>query len=191
MDERTVKTHWGLALMVFGALGTPALLPAQACFRGRPQPACRSFWLTEAEAGLVLAGRNGLPGENLRLGIEVGWMHAIGARSAIGGGIAAGHDQSEYASLRPRYRRWLTGTWALDVSPGIRWTPGRIETVEARLAVSWRDLAGVWTEVDADLLGGAGARWLAGIRSGGEAGVVSYIIGAITGAIYVLTFPRD
>jgi hypothetical protein len=180
-----------MALVVFGALGTPVLLPAQACFRGRPQPVCRSFWLTEAEAGLVLAGRTGFQGEHVRLGIEVGWMHALGARSAIGGGIAAGYDQSEYASLRPRYRRWLTGTWALDVSPGIRWTPGRIETVEARLAVSWRDWAGVWTEVDADALGGAGVRWLAGIRSGGEAGVVSYIIGAITGAIYILSLPRD
>ena len=191
MHERTVKTRWGLVLMVFGALATPVPLPGQACFRGRPQPACGSFWLTEADAGVVLAGRNGLRGENLRLGIEVGWMHAIGERSAIGGGIAGGYDLGEYASLRPRYRRWLTGTWALDLSPGIRWTPGRIETVEARVAVGWRDLAAVWTEVDADLLGGAGVRWLAGIRSGGEAGVVSYIIGAITGAIYVLRLPRD
>jgi hypothetical protein len=185
-----VKTLWVPGLLVVGALCAPALLPAQACFRGRPQPACRSFWLTEAEAGTALVGRN-RPSGNLRLGIEVGWMHALGQRSAIGGGIAAVYDQSAYASLRPRYRRWLSGTWALDLSPGIRWTPGRIETVEARLALSWRDLGGVWTEVDGDLLGSGGIRWLAGIRSGGQVGIGSYVVGVIVGAIYVLSFPRD
>lgn len=191
MRERTVKTRWWIVLVLAGTVGTPSLLPAQACFRGRPQPTCRSFWLTEAEGGVVMAGRSGLTGEDVRLGIEVGWMRAIGQRSAVGGGIAAGHDRTEYVSLRPRYRRWLSGTWALDVSPGIRWTPGRIETVEGRLAVGWRDLGGVWTEVNVDVAGGAGTRWLAGVRSGGEAGVVSYIIGAIIGVIYVATFPRD
>src|ERR1041385_6229671 len=130
-------------LAVVTTAGTPLASAAQTCFRGRPLPHCRSFWLTEAEAGAVLAGRSGSGSENVRLGVELGWMRNTAARSAFGGGIAAGHEQDAYVSLRPRYRRWLRSPCAIDLSPGVRWTPGRIETIEGRVAIEWRDLAAV------------------------------------------------
>jgi hypothetical protein len=181
-------TVLGLPLLATGPAWGQA---GGACYRGRPQPACRSFWLTEAEVGIALTQRTRLTGEDMRLGIELGWMHAIGERSAVGGGVAIGHDQSEYLSLRPRYRRWLPPIWALDLSPGVRWTPGRIEVVEARAALHWRDLGGVWTEVDFDLAGLDRTRWLAGVKTGAQAGLASYAIGAVTFLIYLVAFPRD
>jgi hypothetical protein len=166
-------------LLLLAALGEP--LAAQACFRGRPLPRCRSFWITEADGGARLAGHGARGGElDVQLGVEVGWMRNLSSRTAIGGGVAAGWDGVAFASLRPRYRRWLTPVLALDASPGVRWTPGRIETVEARLALSWQDLAGVWSEVDADLGAGGAVRWTAGVKTGGQAGLVSYVLGAIT-----------
>jgi hypothetical protein len=192
-------------LMLILVAGTPAPAPGttpagdssapaapRACFRGRPLPRCRSFWITEAEGGLRLAGPAAASGDlDARLGIELGWMRNLSPRTAIGGGLAAGWDGVEFLSLRPRYRRWLTPVLALDVSPGVRWTPGRIETVEARVAVSWNDLAGVWTEVDAGFGTGGAVRWLAGVKTGAQAGLVSYVLGAITFAILIATFPRD
>jgi hypothetical protein len=115
-------------------------------------------------------------------------MTNLSPRASVGGGVAAGWDGVEFLSLRPRYRRWLSPAVALDASPGIRWTPGRIETVEARLALSWKDLVGVWTEVDADF-GSAGAvRWSAGAKTGGQAGILSYIAGAIALGVYVAVY---
>jgi hypothetical protein len=175
-------------LLLLAALGEP--LAAQACFRGRPLPRCRSFWITEAEGGVSLvrpatqAGNFG----GARLGIEVGWMRNLSPRTAIGGGVAAGWDGREFVSLRPRYRRWLTPVLALDASPGVRWVPGRVEIIEARVAVSWKDLAGVWSEVDADLGAGSGVRWTAGIKTGAQTGLLSYLAGAITFGIYLAIY---
>lgn len=167
-------------------------LAAQGCFRGRPLPRCRSFWITEAEGGVRLAGP-GAPGGELdaRLGVELGWMRNLSRRTAIGGGVAVGWDGVEFVSLRPRYRRWLTPAVALDASPGVRWTPGRVETVEARVALSWKDLAGVWTEIDAGFGTGSAVRWTAGVKTGAQAGLASYVLGAIVFAIRIATFPAD
>jgi hypothetical protein len=164
-------------------------LAAQGCFRGRPLPRCRSFWITEAEGGLRLAGPAAPGGElDARLAVELGWMTNLSPRASVGGGVAGGWDGVEFLSLRPRYRRWLGATSALDLSPGIRWTPGAVETLEARVALSWNDLAGVWTEVDAGFGAGGAVRWTAGLRTGAQAGLVSYLLGAIAIGTYIAIY---
>ena len=160
---------------------------AQTCFRGKPSPSCRSFFVTEAEAGVVISQGNGTGG---RFGVDLGFMRNLGSGAAVGVTIGGGYallDQIEngFVSLRPRYRFWLSPTASLDVGPGLQWTPGRIERVEARAAFMYRDLVGVWTEVDFDWGHGSHFDWLFGARIGGQAGVISYIAGAITLGILV------
>ena len=75
-----------VAIAIASALTTEEA-DAQVCFRGRPAPTCRSFLLTEAEAGVVLplgGTAGGTSGTGGRLGVDVGWMRNVGTRSAIG-----------------------------------------------------------------------------------------------------------
>ncbi|KPJ79915.1 MAG: hypothetical protein AMJ58_10290 [Gammaproteobacteria bacterium SG8_30] len=182
-----------VAILAVGVLAAgelaPATAAAQTCFRGRPEPTCASFFLTEAEGGLVVPLDGG--GTGARVGVDVGFIRNVGSRSAIGATIAGGAylngGESGFVSLRPRYRHWLSPTTSLDVGPGVQWTPGRIERIEARAAFTYRDLFGVWTEVDFDWGQGSTA-WLVGAKTGAQAGVVSYIAGAITLGILAIVY---
>jgi hypothetical protein len=171
---------------------TPATAAAQTCFRGRPEPTCASFFITEAEGGLVVPLGGG--GTGVRVGVDVGLMRNIGSRSAIGATIASGAylngGESGFVSLRPRYRYWLSPTTSLDVGPGVQWTPGRIERVEARAAFTYRDLFGAWTEVDFDW-GQNSTAWLVGAKTGAQAGIVSYIAGAITLGVLAILYANS
>jgi hypothetical protein len=177
-----------VSLLAAGELA-PASAVAQTCFRGRPAPTCASFFLTEAEGGLVVPFGGG--GAAARVGVDVGFMRNVGSRSAIGATIAGGAylngSESGFVSLRPRYRYWLSPTTSLDLGPGVQWTPGRIERVEARAAFTYRDLVGAWTEVDLDWGQGSTA-WLIGAKTGAHAGIVSYIAGAITLSILAILY---
>jgi hypothetical protein len=180
-----------VSLLIAGELA-PATAAAQTCFRGRPEPTCASFFLTEAEGGLVVPLGGG--GTGARVGVDVGFMHNIGSRSAIGatiaGGAYLGGQESGFVSLRPRYRYWFSPTMSLDVGPGVQWTPGRIERIEARAAFTYRDLFGVWTEVDLDWGQGSTA-WLVGAKTGAQAGIVSYIAGAITLGVLAILYANS
>jgi hypothetical protein len=168
---------------------------AQTCFRGRPKPTCRSFFLTEADAGLMLtlgSRAGGANGTATRLGVSVGWMRNVGGRSAVGATLAGGAyvngGNSAFVSFRPRYRYWLSRTASLDVGPGVQWTPGRVERIEARAGLTYRDLFGAWTEMDLDWGSASRVDWLFGVKTGGQAGIVSYIAGAITLGILAIAF---
>jgi hypothetical protein len=107
----------------------PVVAPAPwYCFRGRPLPDCRGFFLTEVYTGVAFAHWpasqhfDGLPyvGEG-----AVGYLWNLDARQAIGGlafveGGGSAQSQIEArAGLRFRYRLWLNDAFSLDASPGV------------------------------------------------------------------------
>jgi len=85
--------------------------PKALCFRGRPLPNCRSFLLTEFDLALTEGS----------VRWEIGAMHNIGSRSAVGGSLllrGAENDSSAFGA-KIRFRHWLSRVVALDVSSGI------------------------------------------------------------------------
>jgi len=177
------------AILLSAASLAPESTSAQTCFRGRPAPTCGSFFVTEAEGGLAVPLSGG--GTAVRVGVDVGFLRNVSPRSAFGATVAGGAylngNESAFVSLRPRYRYWLSPTTSLDVGPGVQWTPGRIERIEARAAFTYRDLFGAWTEMDYDW-GHGSTTWLIGAKTGAQAGIVSYIAGAITLGILALLY---
>src|SRR3989454_11026112 len=113
---------WGPALRRAGAAQRAPPPPRHECFRGRPQPACDQFWITEFG---LLTRINRLPdGEYLRVPYfmrwELGSMENHGARSAAGVTLVAELDDlGSRLGFKPRYRRWLGPPAALDLSAGV------------------------------------------------------------------------
>ncbi len=116
--------------LAFGS--APALLPAQpgdsaattprapprstSCFRGRPEPICHSFWLTE----FGLAQQVGALRRNTMFQVELGGMVNHGTRRAFGlAAFAQGADEGSGIGIRPRVRTWLGPTTSLDIAPGV------------------------------------------------------------------------
>src|SRR2546430_13040187 len=115
--------HAAAACLLFLAGAAAAQTPSRAhdCYRGRPLPPCRSFWITE----FGLLGRlNALPEPRTTLDPffrwEVGGMQNRNERSAFGATIVVEADdlRSRYG-VTPRYRRWLAPGLALDLSAGV------------------------------------------------------------------------
>jgi hypothetical protein len=92
-----------------------------------------------------------------------------------------------FASIAPRYRRWLTPSASLDGSVGLRWTEGRVETVDARLDLTHRDLVGVWAEAVLDL-GEDRIGYGSGVKVDSQLGIASYALGAITLGVVLVVF---
>ena len=107
----------GCAFLLLWAGAAVAQTPSRArdCYRGRPLPPCRSFWITE----FGLLGRlNPLVHPFFRW--EVGGMQNQNERSAFGATIVVeGDDLGSRYGITPRYRRWLAPSVALDLSAGV------------------------------------------------------------------------
>lgn len=176
----------GTVALVVCALGQPLVAQegdGAACFRGRRLPTCRSFWVTDAAAGLgYVAGRS-----EVYLAADLGWMRNVNDRTAVGATIGIGHSGDGFVALRPRLRRWITPAIGLDISPGVRWTPGRIETVELLGGLSVGEWAGVVIGPTFDF-GGSEFGFVAAGRGSSYAGLAAYLAGAVAATIYVITF---
>ena len=95
---------------------TSPMLHAKICFRGKPAPYCKTFFLTEVGATL-----NGLSW-------ELGGMYNLNKRSALGATFFISiRDYDDYAAgFKFRYRHWLNSFdgFSIDISPGLLlWTP--------------------------------------------------------------------
>lgn len=156
-----------------------------ACFRGRPLPICQSFWITESSLLGTLAQNDPFTSTGDPFwSVEVGWMRNMSPTAAVGGGVAFADT---YVSLRPRYRRWINTTTSVDGAVGVRWTPGRIETLEMQVGINQSDLVGLWTGTVIDL-GQGGFGWTGGVKVGSYAGVTTYILGIAGLTYFLLTF---
>ena len=134
------------------------------CFRGRPTPTCRSFWITEAGYAYRLTGP-----ENVHrhyFDWELGLMANVGSRSAVGGTLYAGilAEEGYRWGLRARYRHWLSSSTSLELSPGIligvgdREDPGYVGGASLNFQDRWA-LVSHWEVVSV-------AEYWGGIRQG-------------------------
>ncbi len=94
---------------------TSPMLHAKICFRGKPAPYCKTFFLTEV--GATVAG----------LSWELGGMYNLNKRSALGATFLVSiREYGDYAAgFKFRYRHWLDSFngFSIDISPGlVLWT---------------------------------------------------------------------
>jgi len=194
MDHHSVSGDIGnrlrralvIAALVACANGQPTAgqeADGAACFRGRSPPVCRSFWITDASGGFeYVNGRT-----ERYVAADLGWMRRVSDRTAVGGTVGVGYNGEGFVALRPRLRRWITPTIGLDVAVGVRWTPGRIETVELLGGMSVGEWVGVVAGPTFDL-GQPGLGLVAAGRASSYAGLAGYLGGALVLTIYALTF---
>src|SRR5207249_7423776 len=158
---------------VSGAQASHAL-----CFRGRPLPQCRAFWLTEF--GLILPDGP--------LVWELGAMRNVGTRSAVGGSVYLRIDGGTAYGVKPRLRRWLSPVVAVDVSPGIIILAGAGNSVgfAGHVGLSFRDLVALTVQAETvppDFAGGKRVKWFGGGRLGAGLGTITGIAALVlTGA---------
>lgn len=148
-----------LPLAIVLVLLQRAPVAAQRCFRGRPLPTCKAFWLTETGAGYRV-NRFYSPYERDHDGlgsIEVGLMRNRG-RMALGGTVFLGvGDQitgntGVLVGLKPRLRRWLSPALSLDGGAGPAIVlygdsnQGRL-ALTGHIGITLGDFVGVSTEV--------------------------------------------
>ncbi|SYZ72730.1 exported hypothetical protein [Candidatus Zixiibacteriota bacterium] len=93
----------------------------RACFRGRPLPECKEFWLVEERLEFRANDVNSLYNPaSVNLGIDLGHMFNITRRYAVGGSVYfAANSNRTVEGLRLRYRYWLNRETSFDISPGI------------------------------------------------------------------------
>ena len=113
------------------------------CFRGRPLPACKTFWIVEMQGSLPVAqtsrtlrfssdpGRSDspqfsevkLPAFDNLLDWNLGHMANLGDRYALGGVVTVGTGNGDGLSgLKVRLRRWLSADLSVEAEAGAAWS---------------------------------------------------------------------
>lgn len=159
---------------------------AQTCFRGAPAPRCRQFVVLEMDSYGAIGGS--ASGHAYLLAWSAGAMRNVGARSAAGGAfLITADDGGHRVGVEGRFRRWLHGRTALDLSPAIFLGGHRNTGLGAGgaalgIGISQGDMVGA--SLNYQMIDGAG-RLYAGVRLGswmvpvGMAGLI-----ALVGATY-------
>lgn len=122
MTRDTLFTLLLIAAARAAAAQDSTIKPDRSCFRGRPLPACRSYWITEAGYGIRLSSvdqhTSSAPGGSILPSVAVGGMRNFGSRVAVGGTLETGLLGGLYVAVKPRVRYWVSRDAALDLSPG-------------------------------------------------------------------------
>jgi hypothetical protein len=170
-----------LATALLLSLASPAraqqVVPApqastSVCFRGRPLPRCRAFWLTEF----------GVSPFDGAVAWELGGMRNVGPRSAVGGALYLRVDGGSAYGVKPRFRRWLSPVVALDVAPGfiILAGDGNSPGFAGHVGLSFRDWLALTLQAETvppDFPAGRRIKWSGGGRLGGGLGAITGIAG--------------
>ena len=150
------------------------------CFRGRPLPRCRAFWLTEMSFQRRIAGSGEGSTRDLHghLGWELGGMVNLDSTRAVGGTVMVGTGESgARVAVKGRARRWFdpsggtldisAGAVRVVVSPGERRSAAPGYGLTGDVALGWGDLGAVTLGADLVRSRGelAGAAY-AGVRLG-------------------------
>lgn len=182
-----------------------AVRPAQGlCFRCRPYPECRAFFVTNSGAYFELGGRSGA--NPMRGIVDWGAMVNLSSKDAIGGSWFVSVAENEL-STGPvlRWRRWLGPTQSLDfavgtpVAGGNLARPGSVLGLVRYSPVYWLGIAARPEMVRYDdeyICDAAGCRAVSGTRArlylGAEVGELpGLVLGASAGVaagLLVLAF---
>jgi hypothetical protein len=154
-------------VLLAAAIGlVPATAAAQTCLRGAPAPRCRQFLVLEMDA---YHSAGAVAHNPYVFSWATGGMTNVGPRSAVGGALlVAADDDGHRVGVQGRFRHWLHGRTALDLTPAIfvggHRNGGAGPGGEALgIAVTHGDLLGV--SLNYQMADGAG-RLYAGIRFG-------------------------
>jgi hypothetical protein len=89
-----------------------------SCFMARPAPRCDSTWFFQYGASRYMGGGENAGGDYI-WSADLGYMINISRRSAVGGSFfGAVGEYGEWAGLKVRYRRWLSGAFSVDLALG-------------------------------------------------------------------------
>lgn len=112
--------------------GSPTMgEPAVGCLRGRPLPACRSFWIVEMQGStaviqttrLVSYGQGfetGTEAFDERLEWNLGHMVNLTPTFAFGGVLTVGNGNTDaLTGVRVRARRWLSPNVSMELQGGL------------------------------------------------------------------------
>jgi hypothetical protein len=169
------------AVALLLSLAAPLRAQQAACFRGRPLPHCRTFWLTEF----------GVSPFDGMFGWELGGMRNLGTHSAVGGTLYLRVDGGTAYGVKPRFRRWLSPVVALDVSPGVIILAGARNSVgfAGHAGVSLGDLLAFTLQAETVPPGfdaGKRIRLSGGARLGAGPGAITGIAGLALLAVYAV-----
>jgi hypothetical protein len=125
-------------LLAMSVAGTPAAAQTRdameakvGCLRGRPRPACKSFWIVEMQGNTPLAQtrRDLTYGDGSSWAVDsfehvlewnLGHMVNIGTSFAVGGVVTAGSGSDEpLTGLKVRARRWLSPNVSVELEGGM------------------------------------------------------------------------
>jgi hypothetical protein len=175
-----------VALLALTSVAGPAA--AQTCFRPRPAPACRSFWILEVSSERRDGSLGGQALDSWVLGSgALGGMTNLSSRWALGGAlvsVARGYWPGEGGGVPGRFgvvvrgRRWLGGSLAVDLTAGLWRLSG--PSPMAELAVEAAGVVGVSVGVRGDPLWPRSGEVYVGLRWSSFAAPVAVLAGVLT-----------
>jgi hypothetical protein len=161
------------------------------CFRGRPLPECKTFWITESSVLVRLDERNNQKWhQQLYYTFELGLMSNRDELLAFGGTMFLAFDDLTddfRLGYKARFRRWLSPKTSLDLAPGIlTGTKTGFPGLSVSVAVIHSDRIALAGQLDMLRYGdgqGTDFAWYGGVRFGSGVGLAMAIVGPIVALI--------
>ena len=174
--------------------------PRTGCFRGRPLPTCKSFWIVEmqgyqplAQTTRLVSYSDGRPVEMTAfegsLEWNVGHMVNVGPTFAIGGTLSVGsHGGSGiFTGLKARARHWISEDLSLELAAGLLEAGGQYPSARGATAdvrVNIRDQGAFFVRWDGVSLSGVQFPDASYFDEGGFQQAIS--VGAAAGSVPAL-----
>lgn len=132
--------------LVFALLLISPALHAKLHFRGKPLPECKWFFITEAGGFFRIIGGFG----QLEANCEFGLMRNQDKNYALGATVFGTLvEDNSGVGFKLRYRRWLSSSWSVDISPGLLlWSEGKTPAFTGQVGLNYRDWVALITQVD-------------------------------------------
>ena len=182
---RSAVAAWtGTLVIMLAALLTPNSAEADggSCFRPRPSPTCKRFWVTELSLGYMPHGEGRLWSES-----ELGLMYNMKDRDAAGLTSYIAFD-SQSTDLRRgvmvRYGRWVRSDLSMNISGGVLLAGGAYDESHPGWAghvdVDYKDMVAPYLGIVATQRGDrhASVAYHAGLRFGSYIGAGTTVAAA-------------
>jgi hypothetical protein len=169
----------------------------RTCWRGRPQPACDVFWITELGfyPRLRATTKGQPPALDAHGSAELGRMVNKG-RSALGVLVTVGPN--DRWGLLLRHRRWIGSEGTFDVTAGVIHTEINHPEhsfldkqgfgVTGDIALGWRDYGQIVLRGDLARTDRTAGELYGGVRLGSKPAVAAATTGAVLLGVYYILF---
>ena len=161
---------------------------AQLCWRGKPAPECRIFFITEFGGVLPISGNNA-GAQIQRLNWELGGLLNFNKRNAAGAAFyfSLSKNSELYGGGKLRYRFWLNRSFSLDFGAGLMWRLNYIKSgtnYTGHLGLNYRDIVSFIVQIDVleDTITSLGIK--TGSWIGTAAGTAAAVVGTV---LYILS----